>query len=317
MNVSVVVCAYTLARWELLARAVESVLAEETASQLILVIDHNDELLDRSTSTWPQAHVIANAGERGLSDARNTGVEFAKSDVIAFLDDDAAGEPGWLADLCEPFVEESVGLTAGRVLPEWALGQPTWFPDEFMWVVGCSYAGQATEATVIRNPIGASMAVRRAVFAEVGLFHDRVGRVGRNTGGCEETELAIRARRAGWTTYSAPSSVVRHYVSSERHEFRYFVRRCWSEGKAKAMVATLAGASDALEAERSYVTRALPRGVAQHLLGHRRSRIRGTVAIAAGLGITAAGYVSARLGGLRLDDLPTAPALGSVVENHP
>ena len=129
--------------------------------------------------------------------------------------------------------------------------------------------------------------------------------------------MAIRARRAGWTTYSAPSSVVRHHVASERHEFRYFVRRCWSEGKAKAMVATLAGASDALEAERSYVTRALPSGVAQHLLGRRRSRVKGTLAIAAGLGITAAGYISARVGGMRLDDLPNAPALGSVVEHHP
>jgi len=317
MGISVVICAYTLERWELLTRAVESVVAEDVADQLIVVIDHNDELLERSLATWPDASVIANAGDRGLSDARNTGVEIARSELIAFLDDDAAGEPGWLTNLCNPFNDESVGLTAGRVLPEWAEGQPTWFPDEFMWVVGCSYAGQPTIPIVIRNPIGASMAVRRAVFAEVGLFHAGVGRVGRNTGGCEETELAIRARRAGWTTYSAPSSVVRHHVPPERHEFRYFARRCWSEGRAKAMVATLAGGSDALEAERSYVTKALPGGVAQHLIGNRSSRVRGTLAIATGLGVTAAGYLSARVRGLRLDDLPTAPALGSVVEHHP
>lgn len=311
MDTGVIICAYTLDRWDLLARAVESVLAQNIADQVILVVDHNDELLARAVATWPQVHVVANTGDNGLSDARNTGVGVARTELIAFLDDDAVAESGWLANLCAPFGDDTVGLTAGRVLPEWADGQPTWFPDEFLWVVGCSYTGQPTEPTVIRNPIGASMAVRRAVFADVGLFHAGVGRVGRNTAGCEETELAIRARRAGWTTNSAPSSVVRHHVPPERHKFSYFVRRCWSEGKAKAMVTTLAGASDALEAERSYITHALPAGVGQHLLGRRQSRIRGTLAIAVGLVITALGYSKAQLGGLRLDELPSAPQLGS------
>ena len=308
--VSVVVCAYTLDRWELLVRAVGSVLTEANTGELILVIDHNDELLQRAVATWPDATVVANAGEQGLSDARNTGVRLAQCELVAFLDDDAVGEPGWLTDLCAPFDDDTVGLTGGRVLPEWTGGQPAWFPDEFLWVVGCSYTGQPTTPAVIRNPIGASMAVRRSVFAEVGLFHAGVGRVGKNTAGCEETELGIRARRSGWTTYSMPASIVRHHVPEDRREFRYFARRCLSEGRAKAMVATLAGANDALEAERSYVTKALPGGVLDHLRGRRRSRVRGALAIIGGLGITATGYLSARIGRLRLDDLPTAPQLG-------
>lgn len=311
--IAVVICAYTLERWDLLARAVASVRRQETPHEIVLVIDHNDELLRRATAQWPDATVVANRGAQGLSDARNTGVAATTADLIAFLDDDAEAQPGWLEQLVAPFDTPRVGLVGGRVLPEWSAGKPAWFPDEFGWVVGCSYTGQPTEPVAIRNPIGASMAVRRAVFAEVGLFHNGVGRVGKNTAGCEETELGIRARSAGWITMSAPASTIRHYVPPERHSFRYFARRCLSEGGAKAMVATLAGPSDALESERAYVSRALPRGVVAHLRGKRASRLRGTLAIVIGLGLTSAGYAWGRLRGPRLDSLEPAPRLESVL----
>jgi GT2 family glycosyltransferase len=309
IDVSVVVCAYTLDRWELLVRAVESVRAQDGDPTVILVIDHNEELLQRARVQWPDIDVVANTEDRGLSGARNTGVRRATSEVIAFLDDDAVAEPEWLAELVRPFDTSVVGLTSGWVIPEWSDGQPDWFPDEFLWVVGCSYTGLPTAPTIIRNPIGASMAIRRTALLEVGLFHAGVGRVGKNTAGCEETEIAIRARRAGWVTSFAPSSVVRHHVPAERHGFPYFVRRCWSEGQAKAMVATLSGPDDALESERSYVTRTLPRGVWQHIWGRRATRVRGALVIVTGLVVTTAGYGLARLRRLGFRDLATPPTL--------
>lgn len=310
-TVAVVICAFTLDRWHLLTRAVASVGAQDIPSDLILVIDHNDELLERSRQHWPDVMVIANNNEQGLSGARNTGVAATVCELIAFLDDDAAASPEWLAHLTAPFADPTVGLTAGRVHPNWADGQPDWYPEEFFWVVGCSYAGLPESAAPVRNPIGASMAVRRAVFAQVGLFHGGVGRVGRSAGGCEETELAIRARRSGWSTFYEPASQVSHFVPSERHRPRYFIRRCWSEGRSKAMVTQLAGAGDALEAERSYVTRTIPRGVARQLRRRNFAGARGTVALMLGVLATAAGYASGRLSGLQIDERSAAPRLSN------
>ena len=48
LRADVVICTYTLARWNLLAQSVESVLAQRIAPhRLIIVVDHNQELLER------------------------------------------------------------------------------------------------------------------------------------------------------------------------------------------------------------------------------------------------------------------------------
>ena len=62
------------------------------------------------------------------------------------------------------------GGDSSHVEPDWAGPPPEWFPSEFLWVVGCSYVGLPQHAAYVRNPIGASMAVRRRVFEEAGPF---------------------------------------------------------------------------------------------------------------------------------------------------
>jgi hypothetical protein len=42
---------------------------------------------------------------------------------------------------------------------------PVWFPCEFDWVVGCTYAGMDVRSGRIRNPIGANMSIRADVIA--------------------------------------------------------------------------------------------------------------------------------------------------------
>ena len=84
-------------RWELLCAAVESVAKQSVqALETILVIDHNGELLERSQAEFADAKVVANSQGQGLSGARNTGIEHAAGDVIAFLDDDASAEREWI-----------------------------------------------------------------------------------------------------------------------------------------------------------------------------------------------------------------------------
>ena len=119
--------------------------------------------------------MVANTGTRGLSGARNTGVDAASGDIVAFLDDDAAAADGWLAALTAPFADPHVVGTGGGAEPVWTLPRPGWFPDEFGWVVGCSYRGLPVTRAPVRNPIGCNMAFRRAALLEVGGFRDEVG----------------------------------------------------------------------------------------------------------------------------------------------
>ena len=211
-------------------------------------------------------------------------------DVVAFLDDDAEAATDWLRGLTAPFAEPTVGLVGGEVEAEWAVGPPGWFPPEFLWVVGCSYVGLPKEPADVRNPIGASMAVRRTVFDDVGSFAHGIGRIGRVPLGCEETELSIRAARRGYRVRYEPSSRVRHHVPASRATVRYFVRRCYAEGISKAAVAGSVGSGPALEAERRYVTRTLPNGVIGSLTPGRSGSITRAPMILVGCAAVCVGY---------------------------
>ncbi len=297
-----IICAYTDRRWSVLVDAVASALAQTPAPlEVVLVIDHNDDLLARARAELAPARdglvVVANAQQEGLSGARNTGVARAAGDVVAFLDDDAVARPGWLAALTEAYASDAGVIgTGGVALPRWETGKPNWFPEEFLWVVGCSYVGLPTEPAPIRNPIGANMAFRRAACNDAGGFSHGIGRVGKTPLGCEETELSIRVRAAhdGATILQVPGAAVDHLVTAERVEWDYFRRRCWAEGLSKALVTDSVGHDAGLASERAYATRTLPLGVLHGVADALRgdlSGLRRAAAIVAGLGITTAGFV--------------------------
>jgi GT2 family glycosyltransferase len=300
-TLTVVICAYTLERWTEIGAAVESLRSQtRRPDQVVLVSDHNDELLARARAAFPEVRCVPNAGPRGLSGARNTGITVATGDVVAFLDDDAAADPRWVDETLAAFAEDDVIGVGGTVLPAFQAPRPAWFPDEFLWVLGCSYQGLPTTRAEIRNPIGANMSFRREVFAAAGEFEPDMGRLGKDAAGCEETEFSIRARRAvpGGRILLQPSAACRHSVPGDRLTRRYFRRRCRAEGRSKAVVSRLAGAESALESERVYVRRTLPRGVLAGLRDVLRGDLSGAAraeAIAEGALLTATSYMLARL----------------------
>jgi glucosyl-dolichyl phosphate glucuronosyltransferase len=270
LRASIVVCVYTEERWRLINLALDS-LSKQTVPpwQVIVVSDYNPALLKRLEVEYPDLDVIPNEFERGLSGARNSGVHHAVGDIVVFLDDDARAEPSWLEMLLASYEDESVLGAGGQVLADWdSLGKPGWFPDSFLWVVGCSYEGLPKTKADIRNPVGANMSFRKSAFDKVGLFDHSMGR-NSATGlqGCEETEFSIRLlgnSPDGRIIYE-PRAVVHHYVQPTRGTWRYFMRRCYDEGYSKEQVAQLSGMTAALSSERQYVVHTLRRAAYREL----------------------------------------------------
>lgn len=300
---SVVVAAYTEARWDDLAAALAAVHRQtRRPDEVIVVVDHNTDLLERAQRAFAGIRVVANAEERGLSGARNTGWSLATSDIIVFLDDDATPEPSWLEELLNAYRDDVVGV-GGSALPAFAEPAPRWFPEEFNWVVGCSYAGLPDAVAPIRNPLGANMSFRRCALEAVGGFTHGIGRIGTKPLGCEETELSIRVRSGvGGEILYVPSARVHHLVPRRRLTWRYFFARCWAEGMSKARVAAIVGQTDALASERSYAVRILPKGVLEGVSSTFRGDPYGilrSAAIVSGFTVTTAGYALARFGRAR------------------
>ena len=299
LSFAVIICAYTERRWDDLVSAVASVeLQSLRAAEIVLVIDHAPSLLERARSEFPHIHVLANEESKGLSGARNTGVKATRSDIVTFLDDDAVADNRWLETLASAYDDALVLGVGGTVEPNWTGERPMWFPEEFDWVVGCSYLGQPRQKSLVRNLIGCNMSFRREVLTEIGGFRRELGRVDAVPNGCEETELCIRAtqRYPFGRIVLEPAALVHHRVTSERATWRYFQSRCRAEGRSKAILCGAVGDSSGLSSERTYTTKVLPIGVLRSLLGRQaKGRRQRALAIIAGFALVTSGYVQGRL----------------------
>jgi GT2 family glycosyltransferase len=264
-TISVIICVYTLARWTDICNAVQSVREQVLkASEILIVVDYNDELLARAQAHFSDVLVVANRQARGLSGGRNTGISVSSGSLVAFLDDDAVAEPDWLARLAEHCEKPNVFGATAKVVPIWGGSKPRWFPEEFLWTVGCSYRGLPVTAQEVRNGFGGASMFKRQLFERAGLFAISLGRQGTNIPlSCEDTELCIRGKAAfpEGRFILEPASVIWHYVPCSRLTWTYFYRRCYAEGLSKAYLTTLFESAPSLATERVYVMRALSSGL--------------------------------------------------------
>jgi len=323
IDVSVVICTYTEARWGVLCEAIESVRRQTIAPRdVVLVVDHNERLAHRARAMWAEIVVADNCNEVGLSGSRNTGVAASHGRIVAFLDDDAVADSDWLERIVAAYDQNVALAVGGAITAVWESGQPDWFPDEFAWVVGCSYRGLPSVCSPVRNAIGANMSVRREAFDAVGGFHTGVGRTSASLAGCEETELCVRIGKhwSGPAVLYDPAIRVRHHVTPARAQWNYFLSRCYAEGRSKAAVARLVGGTAALSTEASYATRVLPAAIWREMRAAVVQRSAAPLAragaIVLGLAATTAGFLvgqlEARSNGRRfasrlVDDASTNP----------
>ena len=189
--------------------------------------------------------------------------------VVLFLDDDAEAEPTWSARLLRAVRRPR--RPRGRRRPRcrlWQQWPPGWWPPEFGWVVGCSYRGQPTTLSPVRNLMGCNMsrpprACSRPSAASTSASAGRrtprwAARRPSSASGrrrCSPTGTSCSSRGPWCTTACRPSAT----------SWRYFVARCRAEGVSKARIARRVGPGAALATESAYVRRVLTAGVRDNL----------------------------------------------------
>ena len=189
-------------------------------------------------------------------------------------------------------------------------------PSSTGWSGG-SYRGLPTERAEIRNVWTCNMAIRRDVFDAVGGFRQEFGKVGARARP-EDTDLCLRTRVAfpGAVWMFEPAAVAEHKVPADRATLRYYLRRCYAEGVGKAELVALSD-RDAMSDERRHAMRELPLGVARGLAdtvtGRDAAGILRSAAIVAGLAVAAAGWVAGAVA-LRRAQRADRPGLRATAE---
>jgi glucosyl-dolichyl phosphate glucuronosyltransferase len=301
ISVSVVICAYTEKRWDMLKSAVDSVLAQSyPVTELILSIDHNQELAKQCRKVWGDQSgaphipilILENKYEGRLGSARNTGVEQASGDIVAFLDDDAAADPDWLAFLMTPYQRADVVAVGGAPLPVFETRRPGWFPPQLDWVFGCYYDGLPSELSSVDRLIGASMSARREALEAIGGFH---------SDNHDDMDMCHRLahERSHQVILMEPKAVVYHNVGAERVTWNYLWRRCFFVNKGKVKAFRDMGAAASMDADVKFVVGAVGRSTMQCVRDLRRGDVNGisrlAVLLAASL-LAASGNVAGRFG---------------------
>jgi GT2 family glycosyltransferase len=290
IDISVVVACYTDDRFDGIKRALESVRKQSLEPRKVIVaVDNNESLADRLRAEFDWVTIVLNQGDQGSSATRNRGVESVETSITAFLDDDETAEEDWLLGLSKPFTEQTVVGTGGPYEAVWAGGKPSWFPDEFAWVVGGSYLGMPTDTREVRNVWSGNMAVRTAAFREVGGFRAEFGKH-QGVYVPEDTDLCIRltaAHEAHWIY--VPAAVVNHAVPTDRASLRFFVSRCFSEGRGKLLMSRELESSAVLAMEHAYA-KTSARAAARHFARRSPSEMLQGTAILLGLASAGAGY---------------------------
>lgn len=291
-DVSVVIPSHDENRWSYLTGAISSARAQTPPpAEIVVVIDHNETLYARAVRELPDVTVLRNAFGRGVSGNRNTGAFHVTTPLIVFLDDDVTARPGWLAALVAPLADPDVVGTGGAIEAGWEGTRPSWIPEEFLWAYGATYEGMPTTTATVRNVWSASMAVRRDDFIAIGGFNTSFGKVG-DRSRPEDTEFCLRlADATGGHWVYEPAAVIRHPVPPSRMTMRYYLSRCYNEGRGKIAMARLLRGRESLGSERDYLRQTLPRavsrGVTDALTGRDRTGAQRAGAVL--VGMTAAG----------------------------
>ncbi len=218
-SVSVVIC--TRDRSQQLEACLNSLQNLDKYPDEIIVVDNapTTELTKKVVDKFPQVRYVLES-RPGLSIARNTGIKSAKSNIIAFTDDDVEVHPNWIERVLYGFQDPKVMVVTGLMLPaELETAAQVAFhrgTSGFNWE--CRPIIYDTEYFENRKPFGtpvwqigagANMSLRRQIIDIVGDFDERLGA---GASGCsEDSEFWYRVLAAGWICRYEPSAVVYHY----------------------------------------------------------------------------------------------------------
>ncbi|MDU2673168.1 MAG: glycosyltransferase [Clostridium sp.] len=237
MKVSVVICTYN--RESYLKLCLEGLFKnnEDRSLYEVIVIDNkstdNTRQIVESFKVNEEIRYVYE--ERvGLSNARNRGINEANYDIIAYLDDDAIPEKGYINNIICGFNEHQVKCGGGKIIPIWTVDKPQWYSEQFNGVFTILDCGDKDKVLDIDYPYGANMFFLKSELIKVGGFNTELGLKGNEIIMGEDDDMFIRFKNKGHKIWYLSQVAVKHHVPEGKINKEYVKKRFEAGGEALA-----------------------------------------------------------------------------------
>jgi glycosyltransferase involved in cell wall biosynthesis len=169
--------------------------------------DNTVDILKR----WEGRIKIGNCPVQNLSMSRNTGIQMAAGDVIAFIDDDAVPHPEWLTKLSSHYSMAEVGAVGGFTIDNTGVAYQVkktvcdrfgnaYFPNDFFDERPLSSKG----SPMFPSLLGTNSSFRTAALRDVGGFDHVFAYM------LDETDVCLRLVDRGYKIVYEPDALVFH-----------------------------------------------------------------------------------------------------------
>ena len=223
--------------------------AYPTDAYEVLVVDNGTTTCEQVQALIGKAQSSSDVAIRyvrepvaGLSRARNTGARHARADIVAYMDDDAMAESGWVAALAEVYqTEPRATSVGGPVRMVWVTPRPAWFAEELLPIMGQRELGEnRLILSYPQCPNGSNFSLRRDVLEAIGWFPVNLGFTGKHLLPGEEVAVCQRLHHLGAKLVYEPAAIMWHKVRGDALDPRYLRRRAFWQGVGAALARTYA-----------------------------------------------------------------------------
>ena len=220
-RISVVICAYNAERT--MDACLSSLRELRYPNYEVIVVD--DGSTDRTAEIarrYPEFHLISQPN-KGLSVARNVGMEAATGDIVAYTDSDCVVDPDWLTYLAYKFVQSDFAGVGGPNLP----------PPEDSAVAAYVAAAPGgpthvlVDDEVAEHVPGCNMAFRKDALRRIGGFDPLHRAAG------DDVDLCWRLQNEGYRIGFSPAAQVWHF---RRNTVRAYLKQQMGYGQAEAQL---------------------------------------------------------------------------------
>ena len=219
--VSIVICAFNAERT--MRRCLESLRRIDYPNfEVVIVDDGSRDTTAQIAADFPEFRLIRQSN-KGLSVARNVGLQAALGELVAYTDSDCVVDPDWLTFMVSALVARGLD----------GCGGPNYAPHEKGWIEGCVAASPGAPCHVLitddraEHLAGCNMLFRKTALENVGGFDPQFTAAG------DDVDICWRLMDAGLQLGYCPSAFVWHF---RRNTVKTYYGQQRGYGKAEAML---------------------------------------------------------------------------------